>query len=34
MTQGTDELREAVERAVAWAANLRSATSASQVDGG
>jgi pilus assembly protein CpaE len=26
MTQGTDELREAVERAVAWAANLRSAT--------
>src|SRR6476620_3197082 len=27
MTQGTDELREAVERAVAWASNLRSATS-------
>lgn len=26
MTQGTDELREAVERAIAWAANLRSAT--------
>ena len=25
MTQGTDELREAVERAIAWAANLRSA---------
>jgi pilus assembly protein CpaE len=26
MTQGTDELREAVERAIAWALNLRSAT--------
>ena len=26
MTQGTDELREAVERAVLWATNLRSAT--------
>ncbi len=25
MTQGTDELREAVERAISWAANLRSA---------
>jgi pilus assembly protein CpaE len=33
MTQGTDELREAVERAVLWATNLRSATTA-QVDGG
>jgi pilus assembly protein CpaE len=33
MTQGTDELREAVERAVLWATNLRSATT-SQVDGG
>jgi pilus assembly protein CpaE len=29
MTQGSDELREAVERAIAWAANLRSATTAS-----
>ncbi len=28
MTQGTDELREAVERAVAWAESLRSATPA------
>jgi pilus assembly protein CpaE len=26
MTQGTDELREAVERAILWATNLRSAT--------
>ena len=34
MTQGTDELREAVERAVAWASNLRSATTAAQGDGG
>jgi pilus assembly protein CpaE len=34
MTQGTDELREAVERAVAWASNLRSATVAVQGDGG
>jgi pilus assembly protein CpaE len=25
MTQGTDELREAVERAISWASNLRSA---------
>jgi DNA-binding NarL/FixJ family response regulator len=33
MTQGTDELREAVERAVLWATNLRSANTA-QVDGG
>ena len=30
MTQGTDELREAVERAVSWAANLRSATVGAQ----
>ena len=28
MTQGTDELREAVERAIVWATNLRSATAA------
>jgi len=34
MTQGTDELREAVERAVSWAANLRSATTAAQIEGG
>jgi len=34
MTQGTDELREAVERAVAWASNLRSATHAAVGDGG
>ena len=27
MTQGSDELREAVERAIVWASNLRSATS-------
>jgi pilus assembly protein CpaE len=33
MTQGTDELREAVERAVAWAANLRSATVGARPDG-
>jgi pilus assembly protein CpaE len=33
MTQGTDELREAVERAVAWASNLRSATNAAMGDG-
>ena len=33
MTQGTDELREAVERAIAWAANLRSATVAATADG-
>ena len=33
MTQGTDELREAVERAVAWAANLRSATVGTRMDG-
>ena len=29
MTQGTDELREAVERAIVWATNLRSASGAS-----
>jgi pilus assembly protein CpaE len=34
MTQGTDELREAVERAIAWAANLRSATNAAATEGG
>ena len=34
MTQGTDELREAVERAIAWAANLRSATVAATTEGG
>ena len=28
MTQGSDELREAVERAIIWAANLRNATGA------
>jgi len=33
MTQGTDELREAVERAVAWASNLRSSTHAAMGDG-
>jgi pilus assembly protein CpaE len=33
MTQGTDELREAVERAVSWAANLRSATTGVQAEG-
>jgi len=33
VTQGTDELREAVERAVAWASNLRSATHAAVGDG-
>jgi pilus assembly protein CpaE len=33
MTQGTDELREAVERAVSWASNLRSATHAAMGDG-
>jgi pilus assembly protein CpaE len=30
MTQGNDELREAVERAIVWATNLRSASSAAQ----
>jgi pilus assembly protein CpaE len=33
MTQGTDELREAVERAVAWAENLRSATGGARPEG-
>ena len=33
MTQGTDELREAVERAIAWAANLRSATAGAKAEG-
>jgi pilus assembly protein CpaE len=33
MTQGTDELREAVERAIAWAANLRSATTGAKAEG-
>jgi len=33
MTQGSDELREAVERAVSWATNLRSATSVGQAEG-
>jgi pilus assembly protein CpaE len=33
MTQGTDELREAVERAVQWSSNLRSATSSVRSDG-
>ena len=33
MTQGTDELREAVERAVSWASNLRSATSVAHSEG-
>jgi pilus assembly protein CpaE len=32
MTQGTDELREAVERAVSWAANLRTATTGTQTE--
>jgi len=33
MTQGTDELREALERAVIWATNLRSATSVAHAEG-
>jgi pilus assembly protein CpaE len=33
MTQGTDELREAVERAVSWAGNLRSATTGAHTEG-
>jgi pilus assembly protein CpaE len=33
MTQGTDELRDAVERAIVWAANLRQATGGIHVDG-
>ena len=34
MTQGSDELREAVERAVSWAGNLRSATIGAQAEAG
>jgi pilus assembly protein CpaE len=34
MTQGTDELREAVERAMSWAANLRTASVTAQHEGG
>jgi len=34
MTQGTDELREAVERAIAWATNLRAAGVTAQGEGG
>jgi pilus assembly protein CpaE len=33
MTQGTDELREAVERAISWASNLRSATAGAKAEG-
>jgi pilus assembly protein CpaE len=33
MTQGTDELRDAVERAIVWAANLRQATTGLRADG-
>ena len=33
MTQGSDELRDAVERAIVWAANLRQATTGSRPDG-
>jgi len=33
MTQGTDELRDAVERAIVWAANLRQATIGIRSDG-
>jgi pilus assembly protein CpaE len=33
MTQGTEELRDAVERAIIWASNLRSATVAQTGDG-
>ena len=33
LTQGTDELREAVERAVSWASNLRSATIGAHQEG-
>ena len=33
MTQGTDELRDAVERAIAWALNLRSATATAVAEG-
>jgi pilus assembly protein CpaE len=34
MTQGTDELREAVERAIVWASNLRNAGAGSATTGG
>jgi pilus assembly protein CpaE len=34
MTQGTDELRDAVERAIVWATNLRSATGMAVADTG
>ncbi len=34
MTQGTEELRDAVERAILWASNLRSASGAARGDGG
>lgn len=34
MTQGMEELRDAVERAIAWAMNLRSAAAAAVSDGG
>lgn len=33
MTQGSDELRDAVERAIVWAANLRQATTGARPDG-
>ena len=33
MTQGTEELRDAVERAIMWASNLRSSTVVTQSDG-
>jgi pilus assembly protein CpaE len=33
MTQGTDELRDAVERSIAWALNLRSATATAVAEG-
>jgi len=33
MTQGSDELREAVERAIAWALNLREVSGGPRVDG-
>jgi pilus assembly protein CpaE len=33
MTQGSDELREAVERAIVWASNLRTATAGARGDG-
>ena len=33
MTQGTEELRDAVERAIVWASNLRSVNVSTQVDG-